>query len=92
VSFLASFAEAAAFYSHYAQLPPLQNSAKQSWIFILVDDGKLCEQCDEFRGEAYQIEDQSELEEAFPYGEQLDKETFSCNIHPNCRCIVERQE
>jgi hypothetical protein len=50
------------------------------------------EQCDEFRGEAYQIEDQSELEESFPYGEQLDSNTFACNVHPNCRCIVERQE
>jgi len=91
VTFLSRYAEAAAYYSHYAQLAPLQSSAKQSWTFILVDDGKLCEQCDEFRGESYEVEDPSELEEAFPYGEVVDEETFACNVHKNCRCMVVKE-
>lgn len=88
---MSSYSEAAAYYSHYAQLAPLQGSTKHSWIFILVDDRKLCEQCDEFRGESYEVEDPSELEEAFPYGEALDEETFACNVHPNCRCMVVKE-
>jgi hypothetical protein len=87
---LPTFAEASAHISHYAQLAPLQRPVTHTWVFTLVDDRKLCESCDEFRGESYEIEDPSELEEAFPYGEQVDAATFACNIHPNCRCVVER--
>lgn len=91
MSFLSSFAKASAYYRSYAALPPLQRQT-HTWVFTLVNDGKLCEQCDEFRGESYEVDDPSELEEAFPDGEQADLATFSCNIHPNCRCVVERVE
>lgn len=87
---LSRYAEAAAYYSHYAQLAPLQKPVTHTWVFTLVNDRKLCESCDEFRGESYEIEDPSELEEAFLFGEQADLATFACNIHPNCRCVVER--
>jgi hypothetical protein len=86
---LSHYSEAAVYYSDYAKLPPLQRP-KHTWVFTLVDDGKLCESCDEFRGEEATVEDPTELQEAFPYGEQVDAVTFACNIHPNCRCIMER--
>jgi hypothetical protein len=90
VTSLSSFAKASAYYSSYAQLPPLARPVTHSWVFTSVDDNRLCEQCDEFRGESYELEDPGELEEAFPFGEQVDSATFACNIHPNCRCIMER--
>lgn len=92
VKFLSSFAKASAYYAAYAQLQPLQKPITHTWVFTSVDDNRLCESCDEFRGESYEIEDDdlTPLEEAFPYGEQADVATFSCNIHPNCRCVAER--
>lgn len=87
---MSSFAKASAYYSSYAQLAPLESPVTHTWVFTSANDSKLCDQCDGFRGESYELEDPSELEEAFPYGEQVDSATFACNIHPNCRCVMER--
>jgi hypothetical protein len=70
----------------------MEKQKAQVWRFILVDDNRLCETCDEFRGELYELEDPEQLYEPFPDGEFLDNGTFACNIHPNCRCTCVREE
>lgn len=59
------------------------------WRFYLVGDSKTCNQCSEFKDEVYQLENEDDLLEFFPYGSFAKEDLFECNIHPNCRCIVE---
>jgi hypothetical protein len=80
----------AAFRVFYAQVVD-QRPKTSTWKFFLVDDKRLCESCDEFRGELHELENDDDLYELFPYGDFIDNDVFQCLIHPNCRCIVERQ-
>jgi len=62
----------------------------QLWRFRAVGDERTCKDCMKYDGKVFHVEDPSELEDKFPYGEFEDAHTFRPNIHPNCRCIIKR--
>ena len=65
------------------------------WRYVteaLAPSPNLCEDCDDRAGDTFELEDPDDLLDMFEYGEWLDDDTFSPNIHPNCHCLVVRQE
>jgi hypothetical protein len=58
----------------------------------LAPSPNLCVDCEDRAGDTFELEDPDDLLDMFEYGEWLDDDTFSPNIHPNCRCLVVRQE
>jgi hypothetical protein len=65
------------------------------WRYVteaLAPSPNLCEDCDDRAGDTFELEDPDDLLDMFEYGEWLDEDTFAVNIHPNCHCLVVRQE
>jgi uncharacterized protein with gpF-like domain len=62
------------------------------WRFIIVDDKRTCEECAEYDDDVYELEDPNDLYGMFPYGEFTDDDTFAPNAHPNCRCMIVKEE
>jgi len=62
------------------------------WRFHVVSDTRLCDDCEKFGGDLYELADPDDLYGMFEYGEFLDVETFAPTVHPNCRCIVVKEE
>lgn len=65
------------------------------WRYVteaLAPSPNLCVDCEDRAGDTFELEDPDDLLDMFPYGEWLDDNTFSPNIHPNCHCLVVRQE
>ena len=56
----------------------------------LAPSPNLCHNCDDHQNDVYELEDPDDLLDMFPYGEWLDDDTFSVNLHPNCHCLVVR--
>lgn len=58
------------------------------WIYHAVLDNRTCRICRDYaEGE---ILNGSYLRAAFPYLEIIDENTIKVNLHPNCRCWLER--
>lgn len=53
-------------------------------------DAKVCDDCDFYKGDEYELEDPHDLEMMFPYGYFIDSFTYAPMIHPNDRCRIER--
>jgi hypothetical protein len=51
----------------------------------------LCENCDDFDSEVYEVEYPNDLLEMFPYGEFVSDDMFMPNMHPHCKCTVVRE-
>lgn len=64
-------------------------SAKDQWMFHAVLDDVVCTACAEMSGHAFTGD---YLRGLFPYLEIMDEDTIMVNIHPNCRCYLERGE
>jgi uncharacterized protein with gpF-like domain len=62
------------------------------WRFIIVDDKRLCAKCLRYDGDVYELEDPDDLYGMFPYGEWVDEDMFAPNVHPNCRCVIVKEE
>ena len=63
------------------------------WRYVtegLKPSPNLCENCQDHNNDLYELEDPDDLLGMFPYGEWLDEDTFSVNLHPNCVCLVVR--
>jgi len=63
------------------------------WRFVtegLKPSPNLCNNCADHNGDLYELKDPDELQDKFPYGEWLDEDTFSVNLHPNCCCLIIR--
>ena len=60
----------------------------QRWMFNAKGDGKTCDDCDNLDGRVFDLQDVSELEEFFPYGEIESSSHFLPHVHPNCRCEI----
>jgi hypothetical protein len=60
----------------------------QRWVYNSQSDNKTCDDCDWLDGKTFEIEDVSEFEGVFPYGEAEGADLFHPNIHPNCRCEI----
>ena len=56
----------------------------------LAPSPNLCFNCDDLKGDLYELEDPDELLDMFPWGEWLDEDSFAVNLHPNCHCLVVR--
>jgi len=63
-------------------------------------DEKVCDECAELEGTEYPIEIIGETEQIeeenrqlkwiFPYCERQDEDFVKVNLHPNCRCYLEK--
>jgi uncharacterized protein with gpF-like domain len=62
------------------------------WRFIPVLDDRTCESCIEYEDDVYELEDPDDLLGMFRYGEFTDDDTFAPNVHPNCRCMIVKEE
>ena len=62
------------------------------WRFNVVDDDGLCEDCEKYHGDVYELDDPADLLGMFEYGEFVDDDAFLPNVHPNCRCIIMKEE
>lgn len=60
----------------------------QRWVYNAEGDAKTCEQCQELDGWVVNVEDVSEFEDLFPYGEAEGTDLYRPNTHPNCRCTL----
>ncbi len=63
------------------------------WRFVteaLAPSPNICHDCDSRSGDLFELEDPDELFDIFKYGEWLDDDTFSVNIHPHCHCLIVR--
>lgn len=63
-----------------------------AWRFVVVDDNKLCEGCTKHAGDFYELADPDDFYDMFEYGEWVNDDTFAPNVHPNCRCIIVKEE
>lgn len=60
------------------------------WIYHAVLDGRTCPQCEAYaKGVEAQFSGEF-LRSMFPYLEIVDEDTIMANVHPNCRCWLER--
>ena len=65
------------------------------WRYVtegLAPSPNLCHNCNDNKTETYELEDPDELLDMFPWGEWLDDDTFAVNLHPNCHCLVVRDQ
>jgi hypothetical protein len=65
------------------------------WRYVtegLAPSPNLCHNCDNHQNDTYELTDPDELLDMFPWGEWLDDDTFAVNLHPNCHCIVKRDQ
>lgn len=60
------------------------------WHWFTMFDAIVCEDCDYYKGDEYELEDPKDLELMFPYGYFEDEWTFRPMVHPNDRCKIER--
>ena len=60
------------------------------WKWLTMFDSKVCDRCDVYKGDEYELDDPRDLELMFPYGYFIDDYTFAPMIHPNDRCRIER--
>jgi len=58
------------------------------WLYHAVMDDRTCELCQHY-AEREPISG-DHLRTAFPYLEIMDENTILVNVHPNCRCWLER--
>ena len=58
----------------------------------LAPSPNLCHNCDNHQNDTYELTDPDELLDMFPWGEWLDDDTFAVNLHPNCHCLVVRDQ
>ena len=74
------------------QLAFLNNNDVQYsvWHWFTMFDAKVCELCDMYKGDEYELVDAHDLELMFPYGYFIDDYTFAPMVHPNDRCRIER--
>ena len=73
------------------------NPAIRYTIWRYVTEGlkpspNLCQNCKDHKNAVYEMQDPDELSDMFPYGEWLDEDTFAVNLHPNCVCLVVRDQ
>jgi hypothetical protein len=64
-------------------------SKNDIWLYIEIGDQKLCNRC-RFNAQ-HQPFTGDYLRALFPYLEILDANTIAVNEHPNCRCVMVRQ-
>lgn len=62
-------------------------SVKDEWVFTAVFDNVVCPDCLEFENLPFTG---NLLRARFPHLEIVDLETIIPNVHPNCRCVLER--
>ena len=65
------------------------------WRYVtegLAPSPNLCHNCDDHQNDTYELKDPDELLDMFPWGEWLDDDTFAVNLHPNCHCLVVRDQ
>ncbi len=53
-------------------------------------DAKVCDACDMYKGDEYELVDPKDLELMFPEGYFIDDLQYAPMIHPNDRCKIER--
>ncbi len=58
----------------------------------LAPSPNLCFNCDDHQNDVFELVDPDDLLDMFPFGEWLDDDTFSVNLHPNCHCLVVRDQ
>ena len=65
-------------------------SQEDIWVYFPEWDEKLCDECGEFAiGIPYFSGVQ--IRSAFPYMDIVGPDTIAVNVHPNCRCHLERE-
>ena len=62
----------------------------QSWLYVTSGSDRVCDECDGYDGEVFEVESESELLDMFEYGEFVDADTFQPNVHPNCMCVLKK--
>ena len=62
-------------------------SVNDEWVFTAVFDNRVCPHCLAFENQTFTG---NLLRTMFPYLEIVDLETINPNVHPNCRCRLER--
>jgi hypothetical protein len=65
------------------------------WRYLtegLAPSPNLCRNCNNNKPDTYELEDPDELLDMFPWGEWLDDDTFAVNLHPNCHCLIKRDQ
>jgi len=62
-----------------------------TWLFVNSGNPNICEKCGDYSGDTYELEDPDDLLDIFPYGVFVADDTFACNVHPNCHCLVVRE-
>ena len=60
------------------------------WHWFTMFDAKVCDDCDNYKGDEYELEDPNDLLLMFPYGYFKDEFIFAPMIHPHDRCTIER--
>jgi hypothetical protein len=60
------------------------------WHWFTMFDAKVCDDCDYYKGDEYELVDPNDLLLMFPYGYFEDEYTFRPIVHPNDRCKIER--
>lgn len=60
------------------------------WKWLTMFDASVCDRCDAYSRDEYELENPGDLELMFPYGYFIDDFAFAPMIHPNDRCRIER--
>ena len=60
------------------------------WHWFTMFDDRVCDRCEAYYKDEYELEDPHDLELMFPDGYFIDSYTYAPMIHPNDRCRIER--